>query len=113
MRPEGKWLPLFLSALVLPGAGQWHLDKKLKGGLMMGLSLVLVTSGIARYLSVVFAVANLHGTRRPPHLNPFSLLAEAWRMDQRVLSLLILALVGVWILSIVDLLIRPKGGVSS
>lgn len=112
MRPEGKWLPLFLSALVLPGAGQWHLDKKFKGGLMMGLSLLLVTGAIARFLSVVFAVANLQGARRPPHLNPFSLLAEAWRLDQRVLSLLLLSLAAVWVLSIVDLLIGPKGEVS-
>ncbi|HKY64462.1 MAG TPA: hypothetical protein VJR29_13715 [bacterium] len=107
MRPESKWLPLFLSALVIPGAGQWHLGQRLKGGLMMGLTLVLVTGAIARYLSMVFALANIQGTRRPPQLNPFPVLAEAWRMDHRILTLLLLGLAAIWILSIVDLLLSP------
>ena len=80
---------------------------------MMGLTLVLLTGGIARYLSMVFALANIQGTRRPPELNPFPVLAEAWRMDHRVLTFLLLGLVAVWILSIVDLLLGPKGEVSS
>ena len=75
---------------------------------MMAASLLLVTGGIARYLSVVFALANLQGARRPPQLNPFPVLAEAWRMDRQVLLLLILGLAAVWILSIVDLLLSPK-----
>lgn len=75
---------------------------------MMGGSLLIVTAGIARYLSVVFALANLQGARRPPNLNPFPVLAEAWRMDHRVLLLLILGLAGLWILSIVDLLLSSK-----
>lgn len=112
MRPEGKWLPLFLSALVLPGAGQWHLGQRFKGGLMMGLTLVLVTGGIARYLAMAFALANIQGMRRPPQLNPFPVLAEAWRMDHRILTFLLLGLAAVWILSIVDLLIGPKREVS-
>lgn len=108
MRPQSKWLPLFLTALVLPGAGQWHLGQKFKGGLMMGLTLVLVTGLIARYLSMVFALANIQGLRRPPQLNPFPVLAEAWRMDQRILTLLLLGLAAIWILSIVDLLLSPQ-----
>jgi hypothetical protein len=108
MRPQGKWLPLFLSAAVLPGAGQWHLHKRLKGGLMMGLTLILVTGGIARYLSVVFALANMKGMSRPPQFNPFPVLAEAWRMDRKILGILLLGLVALWILSIVDLLLSPK-----
>jgi hypothetical protein len=104
MQASRKWLPLFLSALVLPGAGQWHLGQRWKGGLLMGMTLLLLSAAIARYLSVVFALANLRGARRPPELNPFPLLAEAWRIDQRILLLLILGLAALWILSIVDLL---------
>ena len=75
---------------------------------MMGMTLLIVTGGIARYLSVVFALANIQGARRPPELNPFPVLAEAWRMDQRVLIILLLGLAGIWILSIVDLLLSPQ-----
>ena len=74
----------------------------------MGSTLLLLCAAIARYLSVVFALANFQGTKRPPQLNPFPLLAEAWRMDQKILLLLILGLVALWILSIVDLLLSPK-----
>ena len=80
---------------------------------MMGLSLVIVTGGIARFLSMVFALANIQGARRPPQLNPFPVLAEAWRLDHRILTILLLGLAAVWILSIVDLLLSPKGEVSS
>ena len=108
MKPLNKWSPMLLSALVLPGAGQWLIGKKLKGGLMMGITLLLVTAGISRYLALVFALINRHGATRPPHLNPFPVLYEAWQLDHRLLIGFLLGILAVWLLSILDLWLTPK-----
>lgn len=75
---------------------------------MMGVTLLLMMGGIARYLSVMFATANKHGVRRPPELNPLPLLGQAWKIDHKVLTAFIVGLFLVWLLSILDLLAFPK-----
>lgn len=110
MKVRGKWFPVLLSATVFPGAGQWYVGRRLRGGLMIGMTLLLTLAGIARFLSVVFALANKQGVRRPPELNPLPLLIQAWKIDHLVLSALLLSILALWILSILDLTLSPKGG---
>ncbi|MDL1871552.1 hypothetical protein FBR05_05045 [Deltaproteobacteria bacterium PRO3] len=110
MKARGKWFPILLSATVFPGAGQWYVGRRLRGGLMIGLTLLLTLAGVARFLSVVFALANKQGVRRPPELNPFPLLAQAWKIDYQVLLAFLLAIASLWILSILDLTFAPKEG---
>ena len=108
MKVQTKWMPLFLSAAVFPGAGQWFLGRRFKGALMMGITLLLMVGGIARFLSVVFATANKHSMHRPPALNPLPLLGQAWSIDHKVLTAFLLGLLLIWLLSILDLLALPK-----
>ncbi|MCE9624858.1 MAG: hypothetical protein K8R69_05310 [Deltaproteobacteria bacterium] len=108
MKVQDKWMPLFLSAAVFPGAGQWFLGRRFKGALIMGVTLLLMMGGIARYLAVVFATANKHGVHRAPQLNPLPLLGQAWSIDHKVLTAFLAGLFLVWLLSILDLLAFPK-----
>src|SRR5262249_14184599 len=103
-----KWSPFLLSALIFPGAGQWLIGKKIKGGIMIGLTLLLLIAGLSRYLAVVFALINRHGVGRPPQLNPFPVLYEAWRLDHRLLLGFLLAILAIWLLSILDLGLSRK-----
>jgi hypothetical protein len=80
---------------------------------MIGLTLLLTLAGIARFLSVVFAVANKQGAQRPPELNPLPLLAKAWRIDHAILWAFILGIAALWLLSILDLCFNPKEGKTS
>ncbi len=106
-----KWTPILLSATVFPGAGQWFLGRRLRGAAIMGLTFLLTLAGVARFLSVVFAVANKLGAQRPPKLNPLPVLAEAWRIDHAVLWGFILGIAALWLLSILDLYFNPKEGI--
>lgn len=108
MKPGSKWLPILLSAAVIPGAGQWYLGRRWKGGLLAAVTLLLVMGGTARFLSVVFALSNRQGVTRPPHLNPFPVLAQAWHLDRQVLWAFVLGLLAIWLLSILDLCFPPK-----
>ncbi|MFO1462580.1 MAG: hypothetical protein U1F66_02305 [bacterium] len=107
-KPHSKWMPYLLSAAVIPGAGQWYLGQRLKGGFMMVVTLLLVMGGTARFLSVVFALANQAGVSRPPRLNPFPVLGRAWHLDEKVLLAFLLSLAAIWLLSILDLWLQPK-----
>lgn len=100
-------LALLINALVLPGLGQIYLKKKLRGFVFSTLSLLIVMAGFARYMSVLFATANLprHSSR---HLNVFSLFGEAWRVDHRILLAFLIALLLVWLLSILDILLEKE-----
>ncbi len=75
---------------------------------MMVVTLLLVTGGIMRFLSMVFALSSQRGMNRPPHLNPFPVLAQAWHLDHVVLLTFLLCLAGIWLLSILDLCLQPK-----
>ena len=110
---DRKWTPILLSATVFPGAGQWFVGRRLRGAAIMGLTLLLTLAGVARFLSVVFAVTNKQGAQRPPQLNPLPVLAEAWRIDHAVLWGFILGIVALWLLSILDLYFNPKEGSSA
>ncbi|HCU24025.1 MAG TPA: hypothetical protein DF383_03330 [Deltaproteobacteria bacterium] len=97
-----KWLPICLNIFLLPGAGQWYLKKRFKGGMLMALSLFLLLGGLSRYLALVFAVVNRRGATRPPSFNLLPVLHEAWRLDHRVFIWFLVALLSLWILSILD-----------
>ena len=103
MNSNANWIPWVLTLLVLPGMGHLYLNRKWKGYLFGGLSLLIALGGLARYLSVVFALANVRPTHRPPALNPWILLAEAWRMDYPLLVGFLAALLLVWVGAAVDL----------
>jgi len=101
-KDRSKWLPICLNLFFLPGAGQWYLQKRFKGGILMALSLFLLLGGLSRYLALVFAIVNRRGATRPPSLNPLPVLHEAWRLDHRVLVWFLVGLLGLWILSVMD-----------
>lgn len=110
MKQHSPWLPLVLTLTVLPGMGHFYLNKKFKGFLFAGLSIGIVIGGIARYFSVLFALANLRGTTRPPHFSPFELMAEAWKMDLPILLGFLFSLVAVWVISALDVWVLMKEG---
>jgi hypothetical protein len=106
---ESKWIPLALTLLVLPGMGHFHVKKKFKGYLFSGLALTIALGAFARYMSVLFALVNVHGASRPPKLVPWTLMAEAWRLDQAVLISFTIALILVWMGAALDLALLLKG----
>ena len=59
--------------------------------------------GMARYFSVVFAQANYYrgqGLRIPLG---YKLFLQSWSLDREILLTFLFALLGVWLLSILDL----------
>jgi len=110
MPPSSRWIPLILTLTVLPGMGHWYLKKRLKGILLMGLSLILLLGAIARFFSVLFALANVRETQRPPNLQPLTLVLETLRLDYPVLLSFLALLLAVWALSIIDMIWILKEG---
>lgn len=102
-----KAMALILNALVLPGLGQLYLKKKIKGLLFSCLSLLIVIAGFTRYMSVLFAMANLprYSTKR---MEIFSLFGKAWKLDEKILLAFLAALILTWLLSILDILLEKR-----
>jgi len=107
-KKNSRWIPLLLSGLVMPGFGQIYIKEKVKGYLIASFTLLVLLGGFARFMSVLFALANLELKTRAHALKPFQLLARVWALDHRVLLYFGVALVAIWILSIVDLLLPRK-----
>lgn len=107
-KPEKPWLPLLLTGLVLPGMGQLYRKEKAKGYVLAGLSLVIVLGGFARYMSVLFALANVKG--RDPHssFQPIRLLIEAWNLDRSRLLAFLGGFLAIWLLSVADILLTKE-----
>ena len=110
MKRNNDWLPILLTLLILPGMGHLYLKKKVRGVLFAGLSLLIVLAGLMRYMSVVFALANVRSTPRTPIMGPVELLIEAWRLDHTILLSFLVALGLVWFFSLIDLLFLLKEG---
>ena len=102
MENKSPWLPLSLSLTVYPGLGHMYLKRRAKGILYIVLTSVILLAGLARFMSVMFAVAN----KRYMHTNivrqSFHLVAETWRLDHKILLAFLFALIFVWILAAVD-----------
>ncbi len=99
-----------LTLAVLPGMGHLYLKKKLKGYLFAGLSTGIVLAAFVRYMSVLFALANVRKTGRPPSIEPISLILEAIRLDWKVLLGFLLAFLLVYGVAAVDLMFLLKSG---
>jgi TM2 domain-containing membrane protein YozV len=102
MGKNSPQLPLLLSLTVFPGLGHLYLKRKAKGLLYIFLTSLILLGGLARFMSVMFALANV----RPPHGDPvrraLHLLAETWRLDTSILLAFLGALVLVWLLAAAD-----------
>jgi len=106
---HSRWLALLLSGLIMPGLGQIYLKEKGKGYLLGGFTLLVILGGFARFMSVLFALANVKAKTQDYGFHPYRLVEEAWQLDHRIMIYFVIALAGVWILSVVDLLIPRKG----
>jgi TM2 domain-containing membrane protein YozV len=105
---DSSWMPIFLSALVLPGLGQLYRKQKVKGYLMAGLALTILLGAFARYMSVLFALANVRARNPRGEFQPFQLVYEAWMLDRRVLLAFLGGFAAVWILSVLDLVLNRR-----
>ncbi len=108
MKSNSRWIAFTLTAFVMPGMGHYFLKRKLRGTFFMIFTLFLLVAGIFRYMSVLFALANIRGVSRPPHFAPFQLMREAWQMDHRILGGFLIAVGLIWILAILDVLNLTK-----
>jgi hypothetical protein len=100
---KSKWIPLTLTLTVLPGMGHFYLKQKWKGVLFSGLALLLAVGFLARFLSVLFALANLRQNTRPTHWNPLELVLDTWRLDYPVLLSFLGLLLLIWVIAAGDL----------
>jgi len=108
MKTKRNWLPLVLTLTVIPGMGHLYLKKKWRGYLFVLLSLGIVVGGFARYMYVLFAVANIRRTPRPPDFQPWEIMAEAWRLDYPILLSFLVAFFLVWALAALDIVSLEK-----
>jgi len=99
-----KWFPVLLNAVVLPGFGQIYIRQKAKGYLLASLALLTVMAAFIRFMSVLFALANVRASTSSG-FHPFQLMAEAWRLDHRVLLAFAGGFFAIWLLSILDLIL--------
>ncbi|MBI4238360.1 MAG: hypothetical protein HY696_08090 [Deltaproteobacteria bacterium] len=54
--PRSRRTALFLSLCVLPGAGQWYLRERTRGGLFMAVSLVAACYPLLRFVRSMNAI---------------------------------------------------------
>lgn len=108
MSNPSKWIPLTLTLTVLPGMGHLYLKQKFKGILFISLSLLIVVGVVARFLSVLFALANVRSHFAPPVTRALKLMAETWRLDYPVLVAFLVALLLVWVLAAFDIYLFLK-----
>lgn len=93
--------PVLLSALVWPGAGQVYAGSRIRGGLLIFLTLGLAIEMVRRVLSLVLAT-------QPAATAAFDPM-EAWNRASGIMAAsraelfpLTLALIAVWCVGIVD-----------
>ena len=75
---------------------------------MAGLSLTILLGGFARYMSVLFALANVRGKSTQSSFQPIQLLIEAWNLDKSILLAFLGGFVAIWLLSIADILLTKE-----
>lgn len=80
---------------------------------MMGLTLIATLGAISRYFAVFFALIQKRGPLRAPEWNPLPMMVQTWKVDHRVLSTFLIAILVLWLLSIVDLILTPREGMPS
>lgn len=102
MDKKSPWLPLVLSLTVYPGLGHLYLKEKAKGILYILLTSVILLGGLARFMSVMFALANVRAGPTDPLERTLHLLLETWRLDAPILLSFLGTLVLVWILAALD-----------
>jgi hypothetical protein len=109
MENKSSWWPLILSLTVYPGLGHLYLKKRGKGILYIVLTSVILLGGLARFMSVMFALANVRPFHGDPVRRGLRLLAETWRLDSPILLAFLAALLLVWFLAAVDCWWTIKG----
>ncbi len=96
-------LAILLTLTVFPGMGHFYLGYRLRAYFWGILFFLSAFGGLVRYLSLIFALANVSELRQT-HGIPWRLALHAWQSDRLVLaSLLILTLV-LGCLTLLDLL---------
>lgn len=102
MEKTSPWLPLILSLTVYPGMGHLYLKRRGKGILYIFLTTLILLGGLARFISVMFALANTRYVHTDLVHQSLKLIVETWRLDTPILLGFIFALIFVWILAAVD-----------
>lgn len=110
MKSKANWIPLTLTLTLFPGMGHFYLKQKFRGSIFAGLAVLLCLAILARFFSVLFAVANVRGIpRQSGQLEAaWDLLAQSWQMDWPILVTLLGALMTVWGLAALDILVQIK-----
>ena len=108
MEPKRNWIPLTLTLTVFPGMGHFYLKQKVRGTLFFGLAMVLAVGALARFMVVLFAVANLRRVPRPPLKGAWQLLADTLKLDWPILLTFLGALLLVWGLATLDILVQIR-----
>lgn len=103
------WLPVWLSLLVWPGAGQLYRGRRLKG-----LALIVASTLFGLLFAVLAALAVLRALPADPALfdpvNFLLALRRALLQAAPVLALAALPLAAVWLYAVVDAWREARGG---
>jgi TM2 domain-containing membrane protein YozV len=94
------WLPVWLSLLVWPGAGQLYRGERVKG-----LALIAASTVFGLLFAVLAGLAVLRALPPDPLVDPLALLGSLARGllgQARALALAALPVVAVWLYAVVD-----------
>ncbi len=103
MARDTNWIPLTLTLTLFPGMGHFYLKQKVRGAIFAGLAFLLAIGALARFIVVLFAVANVRGVPRPPRGNPWQLMAQTLQLEWPILLTFLGALLFVWALAALDI----------
>lgn len=108
-RAQRDWLPVWLSLLVWPGAGQIYRGRRLKG-----LALIAASTLFGLLFAVLAGLAVLRAIPADPALldpgNFLLALRRALLQAAPALALAALPLAAVWLYAVVDAWIEARGG---
>ncbi len=94
---------ILLTLTVFPGMGHFYLGYRLRAYFWGGLFFLSALGGLVRYLSLVFALANVSNLRSSAGI-PWRLVLQAWQADRHVLASLLALSLALLCLTLLDLL---------
>jgi hypothetical protein len=102
--PSQRWIALSLSALLLPGLGQLHLNSKKKGWALILLSLAALIITFGKFMMGVFQVSEKLHYPRPPDLAVLRILSQAFQAEKTWILAGLGLIVLIWVYGILDIL---------
>lgn len=101
---------ILLNALVLPGLGQIMVGKRIKGIVISALTLILLFIPLFKYAIEVFSTLRAISPTESGIARGMSTFGNAWDLSRGIIIPCLIAIVILWIYSIVDIALSKRKG---